>query len=153
MLCHTPRHVVEAALETDLAGPQLAHAGQILNPLCDLIPGRVVLVGGSIARGLDRVVLQHQRVQRDDLRMAVEDIDGQLSRDVGGERGYLGIDLLLAQHGDGRESRCRYSVRERRSCKSRYAQAKLKSVSAPGVGVNAAKRGRVCQLRPASRAD
>lgn len=40
-------------------------------------------------------------VERDDLAVVVEDVDGKLTGDVGGEGDGVGVDFFLAQHADG----------------------------------------------------
>lgn len=91
----TPRHVMEDAFEADFARPHLAHARDVLYPLRDLVPDREEFVGGGILRGFDRMVLDDQRVQLDNLTMTVEHIDGQLAGDVPRYGRDLGIDALL----------------------------------------------------------
>ena len=57
--------------EADLARSHPPHARNILDALGDLVPDAEELVRGRILRSFDRVVLQHQRVQLDDLAMTV----------------------------------------------------------------------------------
>lgn len=96
-----PGHVVEAAVEGDLAGAHLADAGDELDALGDLVPGGVVLVGGGVAGRLDGLVVEDEGVEGDDLGVGVEDVDGELAGDESRDGGDGRVDLLLAQHGDG----------------------------------------------------
>jgi len=101
-----PRHVVEAALEADLTGTHLAHSRHVLDSLGDLVPGGVELVGGGIARCFDGVMLEHERIQGDDLGMVVQHVNGQLPRDGRRQRRNLGVNLFLSQHGGYRKAGC-----------------------------------------------
>lgn len=94
----TPRHVVEAAVESDQAGADLAHAGNILDALLNLVPGAVELIGGGGARGGDGLVARHQRVEGDDLAVRVEDVEGELAGDEAGDGRNHRVRLLFAQH-------------------------------------------------------
>lgn len=93
-----PGHVVEAAVELDLAGAQLARAGQELDALLDLVPGAVELVGGGIARRGDWLVAEDERVEGDDFAVGVEDVDGELSRDEARDGRDEGEGLFLTKH-------------------------------------------------------
>lgn len=101
----TPGHVVEATFEADLPGADLPHSRDILDALRYLVPGSVELVGGGISGSLHGLVLENERVKSDNLAMAVEDVDGELARDVAGNLCDVRVDLLLAQHGGQRRSR------------------------------------------------
>lgn len=98
MSLDSPGHIVEAAFEADLARAHLAYARHVLDAFGDLIPCRVVLIGGGIARGPDGVVLEDERVQGDDLTVTVEDVECQLAGDVRWDGGDVGVDFLLSQH-------------------------------------------------------
>lgn len=89
---------MEAAIKVDDARAQLADAGYELQALGDLVPGRVELVAGGVARRRDGLVTEHERVQCDDLTMAVEDVYGQLAGNEAGYRRNDRVDLLLAEN-------------------------------------------------------
>ena len=93
-----PGHVVEAAAEGDAAGAQPAHARHELDALFNLVPGRVVLFRFGVAGRLDRLVARHQRVQRDDLAVAVQNLNGELAGDVGGDGRDVCVRFLFAHH-------------------------------------------------------
>ena len=90
--------VVEAAVELDLAGAHAAEARDELHALGDLVPGRVELVRGGIARGLDGSVVDDEGVEGDDLGVGVEDVDGELAGDEAGDGRDGGVGLFLAHH-------------------------------------------------------
>lgn len=94
----TPGHVVEAAIELDPAPAELAHAGDDLDALLNLIPGAVKLVGGGIARRRDGLEAEDKRVEGEDFAMRVEDVNGELSRDEARDGRDEGEGLLLAKH-------------------------------------------------------
>lgn len=94
-----PGHVVEAAVELDLAPAHLANARDDLNTLLNLIPGAVKLVGGGIARRRNGLVAEDKRVEGDDFAVGVEDVNGELSRDEARNGCDEGKSLFLAQHG------------------------------------------------------
>lgn len=89
---------MEAAVELDCTRTHFAHAGYVLDALRDLVPGRVELISLSVARGRDGLVRQHEWVQRDDLGMRMQDVDGQLARDEARDGRDDGEDLLFAKH-------------------------------------------------------
>jgi hypothetical protein len=91
---------MKTALEADLAGPHLSNAGNVLNPLGNLIPRRVVFVGWRISRCFDGMMFEDERVQGDDFGVAVEDINGELAGNVGRDGGDMCVDFFLAQHFD-----------------------------------------------------
>lgn len=93
-----PGHIVEAAVEADLAGAHLADAGDVLDALGDFVPCRVVLVGGGIAGRLDRLVVEDEGVEGDYLGVGVEDIDGELAGDEARDGGDGRVDLFLTKH-------------------------------------------------------
>jgi hypothetical protein len=93
-----PRHVVEAAVEANLSGSKSAHARHILDLFRDLVPCRVELVCFRISGGLDRLVVEDERVDSNQFAMAVEDVDTQLAGNVDRDRRDLGVDLFLSQH-------------------------------------------------------
>lgn len=93
-----PGHVVEAAVELDLAGAHLAHSGDHLDALLDFVPGAVKLVGGGIARRWDGLVAQDKRVERQDFAVRVQNVDGQLSRDEAWDWRHQRKRLFLAKH-------------------------------------------------------
>lgn len=95
----TPGHVVEAAVELDLAPAHLANARDDLDTLLDLIPSAVKLVGGGIARRRNGLVAEDKRVEGDDFAVGVEDVNGELSRDEARNGCDEGKSLFLAQHG------------------------------------------------------
>lgn len=97
-----PGHVVEAAVEGDLAGADVAHAGDELDALGYLVPGAVVLVGGGIARRGDGLVAEDEGIQGDDLAVGVEDVEGQLTGDEAGDGRDDREGLLLAKHLGGK---------------------------------------------------
>jgi hypothetical protein len=96
-----PGHVVEDALEADLARGHLAHAGDVLDPLGDLVPDGEVLVGRRMLGRLDGVVLEDEGVELDDLTVRVEHVDGELARDARGEGRDVGVLRLLAHLASG----------------------------------------------------
>lgn len=58
--------------------------------------------------------MQNQRVQGDDLAMAVENVDGQLARDEARDRRYYGENLLFSQHVTLFEIRCDIEIFQKR---------------------------------------
>ena len=90
-----PGHVVEDALEADLAAAHPAHAGDVLDALVDLVPDGEELVGGGVFGGGDGVVADDERVQLDDLAVRVQHVDGELARDARGEGRDDGVVRLL----------------------------------------------------------
>lgn len=56
MRLHAPWHIMETTIECKLSRSHLSQTGQVLNALCDLVPGAVVLVGGGIPRSGDGFV-------------------------------------------------------------------------------------------------
>ena len=91
-----PRHVVEDALEADLATAHLAHPRHELDPLADLVPNGKKLVGRGVLGRWDGVVLDDERVQLNDLAVRVQHVDGELARDARGEGRDGGVLRLLA---------------------------------------------------------
>lgn len=63
--------VVEDTPELDSTASHLADAGDVLDALRDLVPGRVEFIGRGIARCLDSFVASHQRIELNDFAMAV----------------------------------------------------------------------------------
>lgn len=98
MRLHTPRHIVKTSIERELSGAYLSQAGDVLDALCDLVPGAVVLVGGGMARGGDGLVRQDEGIEGDDLAVGVKKIDGELSRDEARDGRDDGEGFLLFQH-------------------------------------------------------
>lgn len=90
-----PGHVVETAIEGDLAGPRPSDAGNELDPFGDFVPGGEELVGRCALRGFDSLDFDDKGVEFDDLLMTVEHINGELTRNMrrdrgdGGENGFL----------------------------------------------------------------
>lgn len=89
---------MEAAIEGDLAGAQLAGARQDLDALGDLIPSAVVFVCGGRSRGRDGLVVEDEGVEGDDFGMRVEDVESELARDEAWDRSDDSVGLLLAEH-------------------------------------------------------
>lgn len=69
---------METTLEVDL----LPEPKSPCDDLTDLIPGRKVLFAGRIARRLDLFDSSDQRVQLNDFRMGMQQLDRKLSRDI-----------------------------------------------------------------------
>lgn len=86
---------MEAAVERDLLGPDLAGAGDDLYPLVNGIPGAVHLIRGRIVGRADLGVAQDQRVECDDFRVRVQDVEGQAPGDVAGYWRHHREDFLL----------------------------------------------------------
>ena len=92
----SPGHIVEAAVEADFAGAQLAHARDVLDALDNLVPRGVELVGGGISRGGYGVVPEDEGIEGDDLTVGMEDVDGELAGDEARDWGDGREDLLLS---------------------------------------------------------
>lgn len=101
MRLHAPWHIMETAIECKLSRSYLSQARQILNALCDLVPGAVVLVGGGIARSGDGLVREYERVEGDNFAVGVEEINGELAGDKAGNGRDDGKGFLLFQHVGG----------------------------------------------------
>lgn len=99
MRLQAPRHVVEDALEVDLARRHLAHAGNVLDPLGDLVPDGEELVCRRVLGRFDRVMFEDERVELDNLTVRVQHVYGELARDVRGQRGDVGVQRLPAHLG------------------------------------------------------
>lgn len=95
---HTPRHIVKTSIKGELSRAYLSQAGDVLDALCDLVPGAVVLVGGGMARSGDGLMRQDEGVEGDDLAVGVKKIDGELSRDEARDGRDDGEGFLLFQH-------------------------------------------------------
>lgn len=89
---------METAVKGDFPRADLAHARDVLDALGDLIPGAVILVGGGISRGGDSFVAKDERIESDDLAVGVEDVDGELAGNEGGDGRDDGEGLFSAQH-------------------------------------------------------
>lgn len=95
---HTPRHIMETSIERELSRSYLSQAGDVLDALCDLVPGAVVLVGGGMSRSGDGLVRQDERIDGDDFTVGVKKIDGELSGDEARDGRDNGEGFLLFQH-------------------------------------------------------
>ena len=91
---------MEDAAELDGATAHLAEAGNVLDALRDLVPGRVELVGGRVAGRFDGRMVRHERVQLDDLAMVVQEVDGELARDIGWDGRDVHVRIALAHHAE-----------------------------------------------------
>ncbi len=89
--------IVEDTAEFDSTAAQLARTWNVLNALRDLVPGGVELVGRRIARSFDGHVAGGQWIQLENLAMTMEEINGELAWDEGGDGGDLHILCLFAQ--------------------------------------------------------
>jgi hypothetical protein len=79
--------IVEDALERDL----FLEAESPGDDLGNLVPLRKELVSSGIARRIDGLVTGDQRVDRDDLAVGVQHVQGELAWDVTRQGGDLGV--------------------------------------------------------------
>lgn len=93
-----PGHIVEASIELNLARAQLTSARDVLNALGDLIPAGIVFIGGGVARCRDGLVLEDEGVDVDNFAVRVEEIDGELARDVARDGRDNGQGFPFAKH-------------------------------------------------------
>lgn len=93
-----PGHVVEASVEFDCAAAQFPDSLDVLDLLCDFVPRRIELVGGRVSRGLDCLVARDQRVQLDNLAMALQHINRELARDEARDGCYARVGCFFRHH-------------------------------------------------------
>lgn len=98
MSLKTPRQIVEAGIERDLAGSEPAHSRHKLNALGDFIPSGKILVGSGIAGGFDLLVTEDEGVEGYDFTVAVQDINGQLARYEAGNWCDDRVHVFLSKH-------------------------------------------------------
>lgn len=89
---------MEAAVEANLARSHLPRAWNILDALGDLIPCRVKFICSGIARCWDRLVSKDEGIQRDDLAVAMKDVNRELPGDEARDGGDCSKDFFLPKH-------------------------------------------------------
>jgi len=93
-----PGHVVEASVELDCAAAQFPDSLDVLDLLCDFVPRRIELVGGRVPWGLDCLVARDQRVQLDNLAMALQHVNRELARDEARDGRYACVGCFFRHH-------------------------------------------------------